>query len=144
MEYRGDLLALLDLDKVYYIRASRRSVRGGDVIALLAVDLAEAREEQQVIVGRGCEHGLDVVVVLGAHGLYALAAAALAAVFGNGDALDIAAVGQGEDALLLVYEVLEVYLLLDVLYLRPSLVAVLVPDGDELVLENASYHLGAR
>ena len=84
--------------------------------------------------GRGGEHRLHVVVVLGAHSLYALAAAALAAVFRNGYALDIASVGQGEDALLLVYEILEVDLLLNVLYLGLPVVAVLIADGDELVL----------
>ena len=58
-----------------------------------------------------------------------------------GGALDVAAGGEGEDALLLLDEVLDVDLVLHVLDLGDALVAVLVPDGGELVLEHAPEHL---
>ena len=50
--------------------------------------------------------------------------------------------GKGIDALLLFDEVFDVYLVRDVLYLGNSVVAVLVAQGDELVLEYSLYLLG--
>ena len=49
---------------------------------------------------------------------------------------------QREHALLLLDEVFYVYLVLDVLDLGLALVAILVAQGDELLLEHALYLLG--
>ena len=62
---------------------------------------------------------------------------ALGGVLADRGALDIARLGEGEDALLLLDQVLDVDLVLHVLDLRDPLVAVLVPDGGELVLQHA-------
>ena len=50
--------------------------------------------------------------------------------------------GEGVDALLLLDEVLDIYLVLDILYLGAAVVAVLVTDGDKLGFEHCLYLLG--
>src|SRR5699024_12442464 len=87
-------------------RAARGRARFGYLVALLAVDPAEAGEEEDVVVGRGGEHRLHIVLLARGHGADALAAAALGAVLGGGQALYIAAVRERVDALLLLDEVL--------------------------------------
>ena len=96
----------------------------GQLVDLLAVDLAGVREEEQVVVRRGDEEVLDVVLVLQAHPAQALAAAALRAVGADGQPLDVAAVGDGDDHLLLGDQVLEV----DVALARDDLGAALVGE----------------
>ena len=59
-----------------------------------------------------------------------------------GRRLYIAAVRERVDALLLLDEVLDVYLVLDVLYLGLARVAELVAQGGQLVLQDALYLLG--
>ena len=85
----------------------------------------------------GGEHRFDIVLLARSHGLDALAAAALCAVLDRRQALDIAVVREGVDAVLLLDEVLDVDLVLDVLDLGLALVAVLFADLDQLVLEHA-------
>ena len=87
--------------------------------------------------GGGGEHGLHIVLLLGGHGPDALAATALRAVLADGQALDVAAVGQGKDALLLLDEVFHVDLVGHVLDLGIALVAVFIPQGSQLVLQHA-------
>ena len=87
--------------------------------------------------GRGGEHGLDIVLVAQRCGAHTLAAALLRGVLVDGHALDVAAVREREHALLLLDEVLDVDVVLDVLDLGLARVAVLVADGDELVAQHA-------
>ena len=89
----------------------------------------------------GGEHRVYKVLILRCHRADAAAAAPLSAVLADRHTLDVAAVGQGVDALLLLDEILDVYLVGDVLYLGDSVVAVLVAQGDKLVLEYALYLL---
>ena len=91
---------------------------------------------------RGGKHRFDIVLLARGHGLDALAAAALRAVLGRGQALYVAVVGEGIDAVLLVDEILDVDLVLDVLDLGLALIAVSVADVDELGLQNALDLLG--
>ncbi len=60
----------------------------------------------------------------------AAAAALLGAIGRSGDALDIARVREGKDALLLFDEVFDVNLVFDVLNFGAAVVAVFVADGD--------------
>ena len=109
------------------------SARLGDLISLFAVDLAEAREEEDIIVRRCGEDALGEVLFLERLAGHAAAAALLGAIGRGRDALDIARVGEGKDALLFFNEVFNVDLVLDVLNFGAALVAVFVADGDELV-----------
>ena len=113
----------------------------GDGVALFQEDPALAGEEEDEVMGGGGEHRVHIVLLLGGHGPDALAAPALAAVLAHGQALDIAAVGEGEDALFLFDKVFHVYLVGHVLYLGLSLVAVLVPDGGQLLFQHGLYLL---
>ena len=101
-------------------------------------------EEQQQIVSGGHKEALDVVLLLEALGGDAPAAPLLGAVGGGGQALDISLVGQGIAAVLLLDEILHVDFVLHVLDLRQAAVAVLVPQGRQLVLEDGFDQLRIR
>src|SRR5256714_1369920 len=77
--------------------AARRARRLRDLMDLEPVALPLLREEHDVIVSRGDEQVLDPVVFLGMGGDDALAAAPLPAVRGDGEPLDVAGVGHGDD-----------------------------------------------
>ena len=143
-DHRADFLAALGLDDVDDVAAAGVASGLGDVVALLDEDAAQIGEEEDVVVCGGGEHGLHVVLLLGGHGAHALAAAALGAVFLHRQALDVAAVGQGKDALLLLDEVLDVDLVGHVLDLGLAAVAVPVAQGEQLVLEHALDLFGVR
>ena len=85
----------------------------------------------------GGKDALNEILLLRRHAGHAAAAALLAAIGRSRDALAVAGVGERKDALLLLDEILDVDLILDVLDLGQAVVAVLVADGDQLVLENA-------
>ena len=105
----------------------------GNLIALLTVDLAEAREEENIIV-RGCgEDALGEVLFLERLPGHAAAAALLGAIGRRRDALDVARMGEGKDTLFLFNEVFNVDLIFHVLNFGAALVAVFVADGDEFV-----------
>ena len=140
-DHRADLFIGLDLQDVDDVRAAGVAPGLRDLVALLDIDPSAVGEEQDVVVGRGGKDRLGIVLVLGGHGSDAAAAAALGAVFADGQALDIAAVGQRVDALLLLDEILDIDLVLDVLDLGAALVAVLVADRDQLLLEHLADHL---
>ncbi len=74
----------------------------------------------------GGEHGVHVVLLLGGHGLVALSSLALETVLAGGGSLDVAAVGEGVDALLLLNEVLHVQIVLVKADLGDAVIAVLV------------------
>ena len=139
-DHGADLLGAVagfNLDEVDDIGAPGVSARLGDGIALLDEHPALAGEEEDIVMGGGGEHGLHIVLLLGGHGPDALAATALRAVLADGQALDVAAVGQGKDALLLLDEVFHVDLVGHVLDLGIALVAVFIPQGSQLVLQHA-------
>ena len=129
----GNGLAWLEGQDVHDICTLGGSARLGNLIALLTVDLAVAREEENIIV-RGCgEDALGEVLFLERLPGHAAAAALLGAIGRGRDALDIARVGEGKDTLLLFNEVFNVDLIFHVLNFGAALVAVFVADGDELV-----------
>ena len=85
-------LALLERQDIDDVRAARRAPGLRDEVALLAVDAARVREEQNIVVRRGDEEVLDVILLLQALAGDAAAAAPLRAVGIDGQALDIARV----------------------------------------------------
>ena len=129
----GNGLAGLERQDVHDICTLGGPACLGNLIALLTVDLAEACEEEDIIV-RGCgEDALGEVLFLERLPGHAAAAALLGAIGRGRDALDIARVGEGKDTLLLFNEVFNVDLIFHVLNFGAALVAVFVADGDELV-----------
>ena len=135
-----DPLPRLHLEDVHDVGALGGLAALGDLIALLAIDLARVGEEEQIVVGGGGEHVHHIVLLPGGDALAALAALGLGGILADGGALDIARLGQGEHALLLLDQVLDVQFVLHVLDLGDPVIAILVPDGDELVLQNAPEH----
>ena len=108
----------------------------GDLVALLPVHLAGVGEEEQVVVGGGGKHVHHAVLVPGGDTFAALAALGLGRVLAHRGTLDVARLGEGKDALLLLDEVLDVQVVLHEGDLGFPLVAVLIPNFGELVLEN--------
>ena len=136
------LIADLDGQDVHDVRAAGIPSRFGDLVALAHEDAALRGKEQDVVMCGGGEDRLDVVLFLCRHGAHALAAAALGTVLADRQTLDIAAVGQGKDALFFFDQILNVDLIRDVLDLGLAFVAELVADGDELILQDALDLLG--
>ena len=126
-------LAGLERQDIHNIRALCGSACLGNLIALLAVDLAEAREEEDIIVRRCGEDALGEVLFLERLAGHAAATALLGAIGRRRDTLDVARMGEGKDALFLFDEVFNVDLIFHVLNFGAALVAVFVADGDELV-----------
>ena len=91
--------------------------------------------------GGGGEHIHHGVLLPGGDALLAHTALGLGGVLAHRGALDVAGLSQGKDALFLLDQVLDVDLVLHVLDLGVPLVAVLVPDGGELLLQYAPEHL---
>ena len=140
VEHGLHALSGLDLDDVDDVRALSGLTALGDLIALLAVDLAGVGEEEDIVVRGGGEHVHDGVLLAGGDALLAHAALALRGILAHAGALDVAVLREGEDALLLLDEILNVDLVLDVLNFGLALVAVLVANFDQLVLEDALEH----
>ena len=88
----------------------------------------------------GGEHVHDGVLLAGGDALLAHASLALRGILAHAGALDVAVLREGEDALLFLDEILNVDLVLDVLNFGLALVAVLVANFDQLVLEDALEH----
>ena len=105
-QHGGDLLARGEGQDVDDGAAACRLVGFGDLVALDGIHLPEIGEEEDGDVRGADEHLLDEVVLLGAVPRDAHAAAVLSAVFGDGEALDVAAARHGDDDILLVDEVL--------------------------------------
>ena len=139
-EHRLDPLALAQRQHVAEVPAlglARRRV--GQVVDLRAVDLAAVGEEQQVVVGRGDEEVLDVVLVLHPHPGDADPAAALLAVGGQRQRLDVAGLGDRDHHLLVLDEVLDVEVVLGERDLRAPVVAVALADLAQLVLDQLEH-----
>ena len=89
-------------------RASLRLARAErELVHLQPVDLADGGEEEDVVVRRGDEEVLDVVLVLQVHPHHADAAAPLLAVGGDRQPLDVAGAGDRDHHVLLGDHVLE-------------------------------------
>ena len=105
------------------------------LVHLEPVHLADAGEEQQVVVRAGDEEVLDLVLLLEVHAGDADAAPLLLAVGGHGQALHVAGLGDGDRHLLLGDEVLEVDLALVRHDLGAAVVVVEALDLEQLVLD---------
>ena len=108
----------------------------GNLITLLLIHPAGAGEEEDVVVAGCREEGIHIVLLPEGLGGNALAAALLAAVGGGGHPLHVTGSGEGEDALLLLDEVLDVDLVLHILDLGLAVVGVLFPDLQQFFLQN--------
>lgn len=86
---------------------------------------------------RGGEYALYIVLLARGHAAHALSAAALRAVLGGGGTLDVAVVRKREDALFLGDEIFHVDLVFHILNFGLAVIAVLVGNGEKLVLQNA-------
>ena len=109
---RAHVLALAQRQQVDDGAAAALAVALGQLVHLEPVDLADAREEQHVVVRRGDQQVLDPVVVLGVHPHHADAAALLLAVGRSRDALDVARLRDRDDHVLFADQLLEVELAL--------------------------------
>ena len=120
--------------------APRGSARFGDLVPLHAVHFAAVGEEQNVIVGGGDEHILHKVLILAGDAGNAPAAAALGTVDLHRLALDVAAVGKGDDRLLLGDEVLDIHLAADRFDVGAAVVPEFIPDGGQLGADDVVDH----
>ena len=139
VEHGLDPLPLLHLQDVDDVGASGGLAALRDLVALLAVDLAGIGKEQEIVVGGGGEHIHHGVLVTGGDALLTHAALALGGVLTDGGALDVAVLRQGKDALLLLNEVLDVDLVLHVLNFRLAVVAVLLGNGGQFLLQDGAH-----
>ena len=128
--------ALLHLENIDDVGTLGSLTGDGDLIALLPVDLSAIGEEEEIVMGGGGEDIRHIVLIPGGDALLAHAALGLGRILADGGALDVARLGEGEDALLLFYEILNVNLILHVLDLGLTVIAVLIGNGGELFLED--------
>ena len=136
-EHCGDFFAVFQFQQVNNVHALSRTSGLRNLVALQLVNLAAIREEQDGVM-RGCgEDILCEVLLTGAHCGNTAAAAALCAVNRGRLALDIAEVGEGIRAVLLLDEVLNVDLVSHILNARMALVAVFLLDLLQLLLDNS-------
>ena len=135
---RRHFLACLQRQDIDDIGALGGTACLGDQITLLAVNLTGIGKEQNVIVGRSGKHSGDHVLVAGGHSLHALTAAALGRILAGRCALDITVSGHGVDALFLLDKIFNVDLILHFLDLGAALIAVLVADLQQFVLQHAA------
>src|SRR5262245_11002783 len=89
LDHGAYLLVLSEREQVLDRPALRLARAERKLVHLQPVDLADVREEEDVVVRRGDEQVLDVVVLLQVHAHHALATAALLAVRGHREPLDV-------------------------------------------------------
>ena len=106
-DHGADELVLAERQQVDDRAALRLARAERQLVHLEPVDLADAREEEDVVVRRGDEEVLDVVVVLHVHPHHADAAAALLAVGRDRQPLDVAGARDRDHHVLLRDHVLE-------------------------------------
>ena len=111
-DHRAHLLVLAERQQVDDRAALRLARAERQLVHLQPVDLADGGEEEDVVVRRGDEEVLDVVVVLQVHPHHADAAAPLLAVGGDREALDVARARDRDHHVLLGDHVLELELVL--------------------------------
>ena len=105
-----DAVARLDGQQIDEGLAPRLRIAQRQAPGLQLIGLAVGGEEQDRRVGRGAEHAGYGVLVLHRHAAAALAAAMLGPIGVQGDALDVAAVGDGDDHVLARDQVLVLHL----------------------------------
>ena len=106
------------------------------------VDTAHIRKEQHMVMGGGHVQRLHIVLLLQVLGVDTPATPALGTVGIHGHPLDIAVIGDGKGAGLLLDQILNVDLVLDLLNFGFPLVTELVPNGNQLLPQNAFQLLG--
>ena len=136
-----DRLALVERQQVDERLAARLRGRQRQAVDLELVNLARGREEQHRSVGVDDVDLRHEVLVAGAHPGAALAAAALGAVGHQRDALDVAAVADGDHHVLALDEVLDVVLELTLLDLGAARVGELLLHLEKLAAENVEQPL---
>src|SRR5918997_2668698 len=132
-----DPLPLREREQVGDVPPLGRPPHPRELVHLEPVHLAPVGEEEHVVVRRRDEEVVDVVALFELHPGDADPAASLLAERVDGDALQVAAVRDGDDHLLFGYEVL--YLEVDALLgrdRRPAIVRVGPPDLAELLLDD--------
>ena len=134
------LVVGLNLDDVLDGAALRAARALGNLVDLEPVAAALLREEEHRVVHRGRIDVLDEVLVARGAPLGTPAAAVLRTVLGQRRALDVAHVRDGDDHVVVGVEVLGVELLRGVDNLRAALVAVLLLDLEQLLLDNLELH----
>src|SRR5918998_745671 len=139
-QHGGDVLALRERQQVGDVTPLGRPSHPRELVDLEAIHLALVGKEEHVVVGGRDKEVVDVVALFQLHPGDAHPAAALLAERVDGDALQVAAVGDGDDHLLLGDEVLdlEVHALFG-RYGRPALVGEGRPDLLELLLDDAVH-----
>src|SRR5918997_3208795 len=136
-QHGGDVLALRERQQVGDVTPLGRPAHPRKLVDLEAIHLALVGKEEHVVVGGRDKEVVDVVALFQLHPGDAHPAAALLAERVDGDALQVAAVGDGDDHLLLGDEVL--YLEVGALVHRdlgPPLVGVGCPDLEELLFDD--------
>src|SRR5919112_383913 len=136
-QHGGDVLALRQGEHVGYVPSLGRAAHARELVDLETIDLALVRKEEHVVVRRRDKEVVDVIALFELHPGDADPTAALLAEGVDGDALQVAAVGDGDHHLLLGYEVL--YLEVDALLgrdRRAALVGVGRPDLAELFFDD--------
>ena len=137
LDHRAHLLVLAERQQVDDRAALRLARPERQLVHLQPVDLADAREEEDVVVRRGDEEVLDVVLVLEVHAHDADAAAPLLAIRGHRQALDVAGARDRDHHVLLRDQVLELELVLggDDLGAAVVVAAVDLLDLEQLLLD---------
>ena len=139
------LLARSQMQQVDDGLAPRGPAALGNLVDLEPVDLAEVGEDKDVGMGGGDEEPFDEILLLRAHAGFPLAATALGPVEGNGVALDVAAVGDGDHHVLLDDQVLQGELPGFFDDFRAAGVAVAFLDLEQLVLDDGQdLHLARQ
>src|SRR3989441_538842 len=138
---RGHRLALAEREEVDHGLALGLPAALRDLVDLQPVHLAQSGEEEEVRVRRGDEEVLDDVFLFRLHARHALAPAALAAVGLDVRALDVPRARDGDDHFLVGEQVLDGEVGRAVDDLRAPGVAILVADGDQLLLDDG-HELG--
>ena len=136
---RAHLLVLAERQEVDDRAALRLARAERQLVHLQPVDLPDRGEEEEVVVRRGDEEVLDVVVVLEVHAHHADPAPALLAVGRDRQALDVARARDRDDHVLLGDQVLELELLLGGDDLGAAVVAARVDllDLEQLLADQA-------
>ena len=136
-QHCGNLFLRLKRQDVCNMAALGGASGFGNHITLEPMDASRIRKEEQIVMCRCHEQMLDVILFLQALTGNASAAAFLCAVGVYRQALDIAAVGEGVAAFALLDQILILDLIDHVHDLGAALIAVLVTDGGQFVLQNA-------
>ncbi|SIK41608.1 Uncharacterised protein [Mycobacteroides abscessus subsp. abscessus] len=139
-----DALFRLEGQQIGDVLAARGAGSLGQVIRLGAIDAALGGEEQDPVMRRAHKEVLDDVILLQASTLHALAAALLAAVQVGLGALGVPGFGDGDDDILARDEVLVGDVPVGRDDAGPAVVAVLLGDLGEFVLDDGAltFRLG--